>query len=90
MSNYVVSADYLKIRELSLAYDVPASLLRGIKFVKKASIALVGRNLFMFRPKSNIYTDPEINVGTDNAQGYNNLNQTPPTRIYGFTASITL
>ncbi|MDN3551740.1 SusC/RagA family TonB-linked outer membrane protein [Mucilaginibacter aquaedulcis] len=90
MSNYVVSADFIKIRELSLNYDVPASFLRGIKFVKKASIALVGRNLFMFRPKSNIYTDPEINVGTDNAQGYNNLNQTPPTRIYGFTASITL
>lgn len=88
MSNYVVSADFLKIRELSLAYDLPASVIKRIKYIKKASIALVGRNLFMFRPKSNIYTDPEINIGTDNPQGYNNLNQTPPTRIYGFTASI--
>jgi hypothetical protein len=51
---------------------------------------LVGRNLFMFRPKSNLYTDPEFNARTDNAQGSNDLNQTPPTRIYGFTASITL
>lgn len=88
MANYVVSADFLKIRELSLGYDLPANILKRSKFIKKASIALVGRNLFMFRPKSNIYTDPEINIGTDNPQGYNNLNQTPPTRIYGFTASI--
>ncbi|MDB5152419.1 MAG: hypothetical protein JWR54_1170 [Mucilaginibacter sp.] len=88
MSNYVVSADYLKIRELSLAYEVPSKYLQGSKVIKKVTVALVGRNLFMFRPKSNIYTDPEINVGTDNPQGYNNLNQTPPTRIYGFTASV--
>jgi len=88
MSNYVTSADFLKIRELSLGYDFPQSLLAKTGFIKKASFALVGRNLFMFRPKSNIYTDPEINVGTDNAQGENNLNQTPPTRIYGFTLSV--
>ncbi|WP_443945006.1 SusC/RagA family TonB-linked outer membrane protein [Pedobacter sp. AW1-32] len=88
-SNYVSSAAFWKIRELSLAYQVPAQWLReNAKFIKNASIALVGRNLFMFRPSDNIYTDPEINVGTGNAQGVNNLNQTPPTRIYGFTATI--
>lgn len=88
-SNYVYSAAFWKIRELSLAYQVPTQWLMGhAKFIKNASIALVGRNLFMFRPSDNIYTDPEINVGTGNAQGVNNLNQTPPTRIYGFTATI--
>jgi len=88
-SNYVSSAAFWKIRELSLAYQVPAQWLSShAKFIKNASIALVGRNLFMFRPSDNIYTDPEINVGTGNAQGVNNLNQTPPTRIYGFTATI--
>ena len=88
-SNYVYSAAFWKIRELSLAYQVPSQwLMTNAKFIKNASIALVGRNLFMFRPKDNVYTDPEINVGTGNAQGVNNLNQTPPTRIYGFTATI--
>lgn len=90
MENYVTSAAFWKLRELSLAYEVPAKYLKNVKFVKKASIALVGRNLFMFRPKTNMYSDPEFNATTDNAQGSNNLNQTPPTRIYGFTASITL
>lgn len=88
-SNYVSSAAFWKIREISLAYQVPSKwLMNNAKFVKNASIALVGRNLFMFRPSDNIYTDPEINVGVGNAQGVNNLNQTPPTRIYGFTATI--
>ena len=88
-SNYVSSAAFWKIRELSLAYQVPSRWLTGhANFIKNASIALVGRNLFMFRASDNIYTDPEINVGTGNAQGVNNLNQTPPTRIYGFTATI--
>jgi TonB-linked SusC/RagA family outer membrane protein len=88
-SNYVYSAAFWKIRELSLSYQVPNQwLMANAKFIKNASIALVGRNLFMFRPSDNVYTDPEINVGTGNAQGVNNLNQTPPTRIYGFTATI--
>jgi TonB-linked SusC/RagA family outer membrane protein len=88
-SNYVSSAAFWKIRELSLAYQVPLQWLTShASFIKNASIALVGRNMFMFRPSDNIYTDPEINVGTGNAQGVNNLNQTPPTRIYGFTATI--
>ena len=88
-SNYVTSAAFWKIRELSLAYQVPPKFLQNnAKYIKNASIALVGRNLFMFRAKDNIFTDPEINVGTGNAQGVNNLNQTPPTRIYGFTATV--
>jgi len=90
MQNYVTSAAFIKIRELSLGYDVPAEYLKRIKFIKRANFALVGRNLFMFRPKSNYYTDPEFNNTLDNAQGSNGLNQTPPTRIYGFTASFTL
>lgn len=90
MQNYVTSAAFWKLRELSLAYEVPAKYLQRTKFIKRASLALVGRNLFMIRPKSNMYSDPEFNATTDNAQGSNNLNQTPATRIYGFTASITL
>ncbi len=90
MQNYVTSAAFIKIRELSLGYDVPAEYLKHIKFIKKVNFALVGRNLFMFRPKSNMYSDPEFNNTLDNAQGSTGLNQTPPTRIYGFTASVTL
>ncbi len=88
--NFVTSADFWKIREVSLVYDFPASMLSKVKFIKTASVGLVGRNLFNFFPSSNIYTDPEFAIGADNgAIGLNSTLQTPPTRTYGFTVSLT-
>ena len=89
-SPYVVSAAFWKLREVSLTYDFPASVLNSAKFIKKLSLGLVGRNLIMLRPKSNQYTDPEFSSsGTDNAVGRTNENQTPPTRLFGANITIT-
>ena len=86
----VVSADVWKIREVSLAYDVPASAFAFTNnTVKGLRIGFVGRNLFMFLPKNNIYTDPEFNEDTGNAVGYTSSNQTPATRSYGFNVTLT-
>jgi hypothetical protein len=45
----------------------------------------------MLRPKANIYTDPEFNnsATTSNAVGYTTEDQTPPTRVYGFSVKLT-
>jgi TonB-linked SusC/RagA family outer membrane protein len=89
-SNYVNSGDFWKIREISLTYDFPRSILDKTKIVQQASLSLSGRNLFMFRPKDNVWTDPEFSAaGTGNAVGSNDINQTPPTRIYGVTLNVT-
>jgi TonB-linked SusC/RagA family outer membrane protein len=89
-SNYVNSADFWKIREISLTYEFGRNLLSKVKVVQQASLTLSGRNLFMFRPKDNVWTDPEFSAaGTGNAVGSNDINQTPPTRIYGATLNIT-
>jgi len=90
--NYIYSAAFWKLRELSLAYDIPKTLLRGAKFIKGARVSIQGRNLFLWTPKTNIYTDPEYSAaGSDNnAVGLSSLGQTPPSRIYGATISITL
>lgn len=86
----VVSADVWKIREISLSYDVPATAFNFTNnLVKGARLAFVGRNLFMFLPKNNIYTDPEFNSGTGNAVGYTDSRQTPATRSYGFNVTLT-
>jgi TonB-linked SusC/RagA family outer membrane protein len=87
--NYVTSAAFWKVREISLLYRVPQSLLSKTKIIKKASIGLVGRNLLMFLPKSNLYTDPEFNLGTGNAVGVNSIAITPPTRTYGVNVELT-
>jgi TonB-linked SusC/RagA family outer membrane protein len=90
-SNYAYSAAFWKLRELSLAYDVPQSALGNLKYIKGARISIQGRNLFIWTPKTNIYTDPEYSAnGTDNnGIGITSLGQTPPARVYGATLSLT-
>lgn len=96
LSYYSVnSAAIWKIRELSLAYDVPASALGfAHNNISGIRIGLVGRNLFMFLPKNNIYADPEfIDYSASgvnaNAVGFSSSNQTPATRSYGLNLTLT-
>jgi TonB-linked SusC/RagA family outer membrane protein len=88
---YVTSAAFWKLREVALSYDVPVKQLFGGNAIKSAQVSLVGRNLIMLRPKTNIWTDPEFNNSgvTQNAVGYTTEDQTPPTRLYGFSVKLT-
>jgi TonB-linked SusC/RagA family outer membrane protein len=89
-SNYVNSGDFWKIREIALTYEFSKNLLDKTKIIQQASLSLSGRNLFMFRPKDNVWTDPEFSAaGTGNAVGTNDIFQTPPTRLYGVTLNVT-
>jgi hypothetical protein len=83
-SNYLTSAAAWKIREIALMYNLPASVLQGTKFIKTATVGITARNMFTFLPKSNQWTDPEFNIGTGNAIGFNTNAQLPPNRLYGF------
>ncbi|HMH34536.1 MAG TPA: SusC/RagA family TonB-linked outer membrane protein, partial [Puia sp.] len=87
-SVYVTSAAFWKLREVSLSYTLPAVVLAKTKFIRGATIGLVGRNLLMIRPKSNIWTDPEFSDTNGNDVGRTSEFQLPPTRMYG--ANITL
>jgi hypothetical protein len=87
-SNYITSAAAWKIREIALSYDLPSSLLKSARFIKGASVSLVGRNMFMFLPVSNEWTDPEFANTTGNALGVNGTGQLPPSRIYGFNVNL--
>jgi TonB-linked SusC/RagA family outer membrane protein len=87
---YLTSAAFWKLREVSLNYDIPVKNILG-GAIKAAQVGIVGRNLIMLRPSSNVWTDPEFNTrgGTSNAVGFTNEFQTPPTRIYGFSVKLT-
>ena len=88
-TNYYSSAAFWKIREVVLSYNVPASLLGDGKYINGVALSLVGRNLLMFRPATNQWTDPEFSNTTGNAVGTTTLVQTPPTRIFGFNVNLT-
>ncbi len=89
-ATYLTSAAFWKLREISLSWDLPVKNILNGK-IKGAQIGVVGRNLLMIRPKTNIWTDPEFNSqgGTSNAVGNTTVYQTPPTRIYGFSVKLT-
>jgi len=86
-SNYICSAAFAKLRELSLVYTLPTTLFSKTS-VKGVSVAITGRNLLTWLPKTNQWTDPEFSNTTGNAQGVNGLNNTPPTRIFGANVTI--
>ncbi|MCW2261019.1 MULTISPECIES: SusC/RagA family TonB-linked outer membrane protein [Sphingobacterium] len=90
---YVTSAAFWKIREMSLSYNLPKTLLAGQNVIKKARVSVQGRNLFLWTPATNVYTDPEYSDGNGssngNAIGLTGLSQTPPSRYIGFSVSLT-
>ena len=92
-TNYVFSGAFWKLREAALSYKLPQSWLRRTGFVKGVGVGIQGRNLFIWKPKTNLYTDPEYSAGVTanvNAIGITTLSQTPPIRFYGINLSVNL
>jgi hypothetical protein len=80
----VLDATVLRLREISLAYELPKTLLKNTPF-GSASISLSARNLWYNAPNFPKYTnfDPEVSsLGVGNSQGYDNL-AVPTTRRFG-------
>ncbi len=66
-ARYVFDASYVKLRELSLTYSLPASVL-GNGVIRGVDIALVGRNLWIIS-KNVEHFDPEVILTAGNRQG---------------------
>jgi TonB-linked SusC/RagA family outer membrane protein len=92
VSNYVTSGDFIKLREISIGYNLTPFLTSfGSKFIKGGDISIQGRNLFLWMAKDNYYTDPEYSVASSNGRngtGLNDLSTTPPVRTYGATLNL--
>ena len=86
-SNYVTSADFWKLREVSLGYSVPKKVLTG--YIKAISMQVTGRNLFTKKAKENMWTDPEFANTTGNSSGVTDINQLPPTKFVQFSLNFT-
>jgi len=82
---FVYDASFIKLRALSLSYDMPASTFKN-GFIKGMNISLVGRNLaVLLKHTPNI--DPESGINNTNGQGLE-LSGYPATRSYGFNLSV--
>lgn len=90
-SNYIYSGNYWKWRELTFSYAVPQSFLNQLTggVVQEAKISLQGRNLFLWVPKANEYTDPDYSANDSNAIGVSTLTSAPPIRYFGGSVPLT-
>ncbi len=88
-----IDATYTKLREMSLSYNLPNSLMDKI-FVRTATVSLYGRNLWIHTPDGNTYIDPEVNsfsagnTNNGNLQGFE-FGTVPSTSSYGASVRIS-
>ncbi|AIM36099.1 hypothetical protein KO02_04870 [Sphingobacterium sp. ML3W] len=83
----VLERDFVKLRELVLTYSLPKSVL-GSK-IKGVDFSLVGRNLFLWTPKSNNFVDPEAtNYGNDIRSNFGEFAAGPTFRTYGGSVKV--
>ncbi|MDU1889545.1 MAG: SusC/RagA family TonB-linked outer membrane protein [Dysgonomonas sp.] len=83
---FVYNASFIKLRELTLGYSFPQSILSKMKGVKGLTLTLVGRNLWTIK-KHTDNIDPESAYNNTNGQGLE-LNGYPATRSIGFNLNV--
>ncbi len=84
---YMYDGTNIRLRELSLGYTFPRSLLSKTKFFEGATVSLVARNLFFFYKKAPFDPDATMSVGNNN-QGVDVFGM-PTTRNTGFNIKLT-
>jgi TonB-linked SusC/RagA family outer membrane protein len=82
---FVYDASYVKLREVSLTYSLPSSIL-GKSFLRGVSFSAVGSNLWIIF-KNLPYADPESGLGAGNLQGFS-TGSLPSTRDISFNVKL--
>lgn len=85
-SRFVYDASYVKLREASIGYSLPKSVLANTSF-QEVKISLVGRNLWIIH-KNLPYADPEAGTGNGLASKGNSIGVLPTTRDLGVNVTL--
>jgi hypothetical protein len=83
---FVYDASYVKLREVSLSYTIPTTVLKKC-FITGATFSLVASNPWIIF-KNMPYADPESGLGAGNLQGFS-TGSLPSTRDFGFNLKLT-
>lgn len=84
-ARYVFDASYIKLREVSISYSLPSSLVSKTP-LSQIVVSLVGRNLAILH-KNTKHFDPEASLGSGNQQGIE-TGSYPTTRTFGFNLKL--
>jgi TonB-dependent starch-binding outer membrane protein SusC len=88
-SPYIQDASFLKLREITLSYQLPEHIVRSLFGGRVTGVRadLSGRNLATWTPYKGL--DPEVsNFGTQNVQRGQDVTPYPPSRSYFFTLAV--
>ncbi len=84
--DFIEETSWLRLREVSLNYTLPKSIIDAIGFISELGITLTGRNLWLSTDYKGV--DPETSLmGAHNAQGMDYFNM-PNTRSYLFSINL--
>jgi hypothetical protein len=88
-SPYIQDASFLKLREVTLSYQLPDNIVRSLFGGNVASVRaeLSGRNLITWTPYLGL--DPEVaNFGSSSIRESQDVTPYPPSRSYFFTLAV--
>ncbi|RKE45444.1 SusC/RagA family TonB-linked outer membrane protein [Sphingobacterium detergens] len=74
---------FVKLREIVFSYNLPTSLLKNSRFLRSASVSLVGRNLLYFTGKGT------KNMDLDQFTAASSDYQTPSVKSFGLNINAT-
>lgn len=87
-ANFLVDKTYLKLRTVSLGWQLPRTWLAKT-FLTDVKLSVFGNNLWMWTPESNTFIDPELTSFGNDLQGqYGEWSANPSCRRFGFNLSV--
>jgi hypothetical protein len=84
-ARFIYDASFLKLRELSLTYNLPRSLIDQTPLTA-ASVSFIGNNLWII-DKNLPHADPEASQSSGNIQGWQS-GVMPTVKNYGFNIKV--
>ncbi|MFN9777839.1 MAG: SusC/RagA family TonB-linked outer membrane protein [Candidatus Kapaibacterium sp.] len=79
---FIEDAGWMRLRQVSISYIIPQSMISGLGVFKSLEVFATGRNLWLSTDYTGV--DPETNlIGSANAQGLDYFNM-PGTKGYNF------
>lgn len=85
---YMYDATNIRLRELSVGYTLPKSIISGKGTIKNVKVNLIGRNLFFFTKKAPF--DPDLTFSTGVGLQGVDVFSIPTTRSLGVSLSVDL
>lgn len=92
IDEWTYDASYLKLKNISVSYDLKRRVLKNVDYIKGLSVNFIANNVYTWVKKSNPFhnmTDPEY-LPANSIWGGNKLGSYPTQRSFTLSATLTL